>query len=184
MYYMLQPTSNDLYHHGILGQKWGRKNGPPYPLDGSDHSASERKAGWRKSINNEKKTESKENLGFEKGKLGFQKGYFKKGSISSKYDYKKSDKYKKASNEKKKELDDQYNFYKKNVLKDRANSIMYNYLEEGIDPKKAYNFNKGEMMITLALGPLGAIAYNLNYMHSEKGKKVVDKVKNKKVSDL
>lgn len=28
-------TSNELYHHGILGQKWGVKNGPPYPLKGS-----------------------------------------------------------------------------------------------------------------------------------------------------
>ena len=24
---------NYLSHHGILGQKWGKKNGPPYPLD-------------------------------------------------------------------------------------------------------------------------------------------------------
>lgn len=24
--------TNDLYHHGRLGQKWGVKNGPPYPL--------------------------------------------------------------------------------------------------------------------------------------------------------
>ena len=39
-----------LAHHGILGQKWGRKNGPPYPLDAKDHSASEKKAGWRKSL--------------------------------------------------------------------------------------------------------------------------------------
>ena len=39
-------------HHGILGQKWGQKNGPPYPLDASDHSASEKKAGWRKSLEN------------------------------------------------------------------------------------------------------------------------------------
>lgn len=39
-----------LQHHGILGQKWGKKNGPPYPLDGSDHSASEKKAGWRSSL--------------------------------------------------------------------------------------------------------------------------------------
>ena len=39
-----------LAHHGILGQRWGRKNGPPYPLDASDHSASEKKAGWRKSL--------------------------------------------------------------------------------------------------------------------------------------
>ncbi len=39
-----------LAHHGILGQRWGHKNGPPYPLDASDHSASEKKAGWRKSL--------------------------------------------------------------------------------------------------------------------------------------
>ena len=39
-----------LYHHGILGQHWGKKNGPPYPLDAGDHSASENKAGWRKSL--------------------------------------------------------------------------------------------------------------------------------------
>lgn len=32
-----------LAHHGILGQKWGKKNGPPYPLDPEDHSAAEKK---------------------------------------------------------------------------------------------------------------------------------------------
>ena len=40
----------ELYHHGILGQRWGKKNGPPYPLGASDHSASEKRAGWRKSL--------------------------------------------------------------------------------------------------------------------------------------
>lgn len=43
-------STSELYHHGILGQRWGRKNGPPYPLDASDHSASEKKAGWTKSL--------------------------------------------------------------------------------------------------------------------------------------
>ena len=32
-----------LAHHGILGQEWGKKNGPPYPLDAEDHSAAEKK---------------------------------------------------------------------------------------------------------------------------------------------
>jgi len=39
-----------LAHHGILGQKWGKRNGPPYPLDAGSHSASEKRAGWRKSL--------------------------------------------------------------------------------------------------------------------------------------
>lgn len=30
-----------LAHHGIKGQKWGKRNGPPYPLDEEDHSPSE-----------------------------------------------------------------------------------------------------------------------------------------------
>lgn len=49
---MIVVTRSDEYlkHHGILGQKWGKKNGPPYPLDASDHSSSEKKAGWRKSL--------------------------------------------------------------------------------------------------------------------------------------
>lgn len=42
--------ANYLRHHGILGMKWGKQNGPPYPLGASDHSSSEKKAGWRKSL--------------------------------------------------------------------------------------------------------------------------------------
>ena len=43
--------SHELYHHCILGQRWGKKNGPPYPIAASSHSASEKKAGWKKSLN-------------------------------------------------------------------------------------------------------------------------------------
>ena len=46
----MNPYSTELCHHGILGMKWGKKNGPPYPLGPGDHSASEKKAGWRKSL--------------------------------------------------------------------------------------------------------------------------------------
>lgn len=49
-YYVVHPTNSDLEHHGVLGQKWGRKNGPPYPLGAGDHSAAEKRAGWKKSL--------------------------------------------------------------------------------------------------------------------------------------
>ncbi len=52
---------SELYHHGILGQKWGSRNGPPYPLGSSDHSSSEKKAGWRKSLNSKSGSESLSN---------------------------------------------------------------------------------------------------------------------------
>lgn len=36
--------SDYLAHHGIQGMKWGKRNGPPYPLDASAKSAAEKKA--------------------------------------------------------------------------------------------------------------------------------------------
>lgn len=36
--------SEFLAHHGIKGQKWGQRNGPPYPLNPSDKSSAEKKA--------------------------------------------------------------------------------------------------------------------------------------------
>jgi len=54
---MVYIVHSELSHHGILGQKWGKRNGPPYPLNSGDHSASEKKAGYEKSI--QKKNETK-----------------------------------------------------------------------------------------------------------------------------
>lgn len=58
--------SSALYHHGIDGQKWGHKNGPPYPLSRSGKwSAAERRENKRlakeaKKIKAEEKQEKKD----------------------------------------------------------------------------------------------------------------------------
>lgn len=50
MEYRVVRDENYIAHHGILGQKWGKRNGPPYPLGADQHSAREKKAGYESSI--------------------------------------------------------------------------------------------------------------------------------------
>lgn len=45
-----------LKHHGILGQKWGQKNGPPYPLDSSKSTGKRLKKDKRNSSTEKKKS--------------------------------------------------------------------------------------------------------------------------------
>lgn len=60
MTYRVVRSEEYMEHHGILGMHWGRKNGPPYPLGSGDHSASEKKAGWRKSLGKGSVTSNKQ----------------------------------------------------------------------------------------------------------------------------
>lgn len=40
--------NNELYHHGVQGQKWGKRNGPPYPLNAKGKASL---AKQRKTVN-------------------------------------------------------------------------------------------------------------------------------------
>ena len=48
-------TRNELYHHGIAGQKWGVRNGPPYPLSEDKHSKAEKDAAKKFHLTDEQK---------------------------------------------------------------------------------------------------------------------------------
>ena len=67
--------ANYLEHHGILGMKWGKRNGPPYPLDAQDHSADEKKAGWRESLKT-KKQEKERNKVIKKFNTKINKTFY------------------------------------------------------------------------------------------------------------
>lgn len=83
-----------LSHHGILGQKWGQTNGPPYPLDYEDHSAAEKRAlkkdlKWIKKNENKIKAkaykESKKELNEYARLLSKKYGLNKNGKLSAVY---------------------------------------------------------------------------------------------------
>lgn len=52
MEFKIERDPNYLEHHGILGQKWGTQNGPPYPLDYESHSAAEKKKNPKGKLDN------------------------------------------------------------------------------------------------------------------------------------
>lgn len=50
--------NNYLQHHGINGMRWGKKNGPPYPLGYSAHSSSEKSKNPKNVIDGKSNGES------------------------------------------------------------------------------------------------------------------------------
>ena len=47
---MREVYPNELMHHGIEGQKWGDRNGPPYPLTYAAKSTTEKKYNKSRSL--------------------------------------------------------------------------------------------------------------------------------------
>lgn len=170
--------NNELYHHGILGQQWGKKNGPPYPLDAKDHSASEQKAGWRKSLDSDKSEYRKAYKQAKNNEKAALKNYYKKSWYGLKADKKAKDalnKYIQSTNETRWITED-YNDKKiKNRLdsetkisKTRQKYIEY-YKKKGMSDDEAaiaaYKRERTEKMLlaTGAVAVTAATIYGIQY---------------------
>lgn len=78
---------NELYHHGVKGQKWGVTNGPPYPLSDDistgkslrkmsrEEKRAEKKASTKSELTKKAKTMSEEDLKKEIDRLNLEKRY-------------------------------------------------------------------------------------------------------------
>lgn len=73
-------------HHGIKGQQWGRKNGPPYPIAPEDHSRREKRERWQYSLNRNTNNNSIikkiSDYTTAAGKFSIRKGKHKSGNAS------------------------------------------------------------------------------------------------------
>lgn len=65
----------ELAHHGIKGQKWGKRNGPPYPLKPEDRSATEKKEQKSSSSKEESKKQSNKSTKIETSKKSYNFSY-------------------------------------------------------------------------------------------------------------
>lgn len=59
---MKQTSRYYLQHSGIVGMKWGKRNGPPYPLNYSDLSSEEKEQAKQKAVRSGNITEAVNNI--------------------------------------------------------------------------------------------------------------------------
>lgn len=75
---MKQTSRYYLQHSGILGMKWGKRNGPPYPLNYNDLSQEEKDQAKQKAVRSGNITEAVNNIDyFTDGELRQLKERFK-----------------------------------------------------------------------------------------------------------
>lgn len=143
-------NENILTHHGIQGMRWGDRNGPPYPLQPGDHSLSEKRAGWRKSLNTSSKSGSASNhkkyvVNISKAEKKLENA--RKGKDKTKIKYAKED----LKNERIKEKINAESSKSNNRIK-----LENKYKSKGMSPKEAaiaaYENEKTRKIVAATLG--------------------------------
>ena len=73
-------NTNELYHHGVTGMKWGKRNGPPYPLNAEGKAELRQQKKEQKAQIKAEKTEAKRQKNLHRGeeRLENRKNYVNK----------------------------------------------------------------------------------------------------------
>lgn len=146
--------TDELYHHGVMGMKWGIRRYQPY---GTAYQ------------------------GDTKGKFtGKIKQAIKERREAKSYDYKKHKDYAEGNAKSRRAQTNQYNLMKNMVGKKRANKIEYKIREKGADRKKEYKKAVAGQIVkgVAATAALTAGTYVLtNYLASGKTPQLISNAK-------
>lgn len=84
---MRQPYPNELWHHGVSGQKWGVRHGPPYPLyegKGNSNAVKESKAKYGSDKSSKANSKSKKSTSNSKDdKVDKQKVHYVRNNLKA-----------------------------------------------------------------------------------------------------
>lgn len=164
-------TYNDwLAHHGILGMKWGKKNGPPYPLSDDQMSAVEKRNNEVSEFAAKVKHESKLRKVQERENIDKEKMARRELVRQHKFEEKESRRQTRVQEREEhrqnrvdeREIRRQHRF-------DDAEQIRQNRIEEGeerrqddFDSKETYEkYKNGKKYVTKALVGIGVTAVSL-----------------------
>jgi hypothetical protein len=133
----------ELYHHGILGMSWGKRNGPPYPLSSGAHSASEKKAGWRKSLDNAKSDYSDRKKSYKNSKRAYRDA--KKASNTARQDLRYAQDDVRSAKEKYNQSKAEYKESKRGILGSKDKREAKKNLENSKYELERAKFNEGKL---------------------------------------
>lgn len=170
--FSLDISEDAIAHHGILGMKWGRRNGPPYPLGPGDHSSGEARAA--------KAAGTKLGKDSGKGSIENVKGIRKSSSSSSKPQTATSKSSGSSSSSSKKSSSDT-DKKSGNLIERHKENLEQKFKDKGMSKSEAEeaaeNRLRTEKTVAIVAGvTVAAIGAGVAYKYYQEGKENVDRV--------